>query len=173
MSETDETTDAAKASIRQADLDDAPVLWGLVHADGVLDENSPYAYCLLASHFRDTCLVAEVGDRVVGFVAAIVPPRQPDSRFVWQIGVAPEGRGQGLASRLLDALVSGPLATGRPAYVEATVTPSNAASRALFRSLARRHGVPCEVAPWLGREHFPEGAHEPEDRFRIGPFAPS
>jgi L-2,4-diaminobutyric acid acetyltransferase len=54
-------------------------------------------------------------------------------------------------------------------YLEASVSPDNRASRALFRSLAERHQVPCQVGPYLSAEHFPE-KHPREDLLRIGPF---
>ena len=159
-------------NLRPASVDDAAAIWRHVAGSPVLDTNSPYAYLLLCDLFRDTCVVAERTGDIVGFVAAVRPPRRPDTVFVWQIGVAEAERGSGLGGRLLDALLGLAGCTG-VRYLEATVTPSNDASQALFRSLARRRRVDCEVRSHYPEELFPRqpgASHEAEDLFRIGPF---
>lgn len=153
-------------SLRPATPRDAAAMWSIA-GDSVLEQNTAYAYVLFASHFQDTCVVAESGGEIVGFVVAYRPPRTPDRVFVWQVGVRESARGAGIASKLLDQLV----AQLRPPvlYLEATVTPSNAASRRLFESFARRHDARCGVLPGFAPELFPE-THDPEDLFRIGPL---
>lgn len=146
------------------------IVW-LVRESGALDLNSEYAYLLLCHHFSDTCLVAKVDGRIIGFALAYIPPRQPGTLFVWQIGVSAAARGQGLASRMLDELLDR-TATAGVRSLQATVTPSNAASRRLFESLARRRGVECEVTPLFAKDLFsPEGTHEAEELFHVGPRA--
>lgn len=140
----------------------------LVSDGGVLELNTAYAYVLLCDHFRETTLVATMGDEVVGFVAAYKPPTHPDAVFVWQVGVAPPARGKGLASRLLDTLLEQP-ACREVRFLEATVEPENAPSRNLFESLGRRRGVPCEWSDGYPAELFGQG-HAPEPLIRIGPF---
>lgn len=54
--------------------------------------------------------------------------------------------------------------------VETTVTPDNTASNRLFTSYAERHDVGLEREVLFGGEMFPEGAHQPEVLYRIGPF---
>jgi len=101
------------------------------------------------------------------------PPATPDVYFLWQVGVAPESRGQGLAGRSVIALLRR-LEPEGVRFLEATVTPSNEASAALFRGVARRLGAPCEERPLFGRELFPaEDDHEEEILFRIGPWPAS
>lgn len=149
---------------RLARLEDGPALWALAKANG-LDENSPYAYLLWAEYFRETTVVATDGDDApVGFVTAFRRPDEHDAVFVWQIGVDASHRRRGIAGRLLDELFE---RTGMTA-LEATVTPSNAASETLFRRFGDRHGLPVAVEPLFGEELFPPG-HEAELRFRIGP----
>jgi L-2,4-diaminobutyric acid acetyltransferase len=141
----------------------------VVRRSGTLDVNSPYAYLLLTSHFADTSVVAERAGDVVGFVAAYRPPSRPQSLFVWQVAVDAAARGHGLGTRLLD----GALATEAAAecrYLEATVTPSNVSSWALFRGVARRHGVPCREETGFVAALFPDGGHEDEILVRIGPL---
>lgn len=167
--QSDTGTGKDTVSIRPATPSDGAEMWRLVKEGVGLDENSSYAYLLLCKLFSATCLAARRRGELVGFVIGFRPPERPQAVFVWQIGVAPQCRGQGLASRLLDALVERP-SCADVRYLEASVTPDNTASRALFQGFARRHGVACEVSPFLDAELFPDG-HEAEELFTIGPLA--
>ena len=164
-------TSSAQLILRRPNIDDAAAIWQLVRA-GDLDDNSCYAYLLLCDHFADTCLVAAVNQEICGFVAAYRPPIRPNVVFVWQIGVAAAARRQGVAKRLLHALVSLP-ACREVRFLEATVTPSNAASRRLFQSLATDLGVPCHIEQGFAAKMLGCEDHEQEELFRIGPFADS
>ncbi len=145
---------------------DGAGLWAMA-GDAGLDLNSPYAYVMWADHFASSSLVATDGDgQLGGFVIAFRSPAKPEVVFVWQIAVARAMRGRGLASLLLDELV----ARLGASVLEATVTPSNQASIALFTSFAARHGVAAELAVAYPAELFP-AAHEEEVRYRIGPLA--
>lgn len=150
-----------------------------------LDKNSAYAYLLFATHFAHESIVArrtDTGD-MVGFVMSYRPPTHADTIFVWQIGVDPSAHGQGLGSRMLDALADRVQASTKHegagaavCFMEATVTPGNAASRNLFTSFARRRGAELVLTePHFSADDFPgadtgHDAHEAEDLFRIGPF---
>lgn len=159
------------AELRVPELHDASKIVRLVRESGALDLNSDYAYLLMCHHFSDTCLVAEIDDRIVGFTLGYRPPGRTDTLFIWQIGVCATARGAGLGGRMLDELLRRQLASG-VRFVEATVTPSNAASQALFESLARRCGVACEVTSLFSSEMFSTaGAHEAEQLYRIGPLS--
>ena len=158
--------------LRAPTVDDGAALWALARDVG-LDRNSPYAYVMWADHFAGTSVVARrdggagdgVDGPVVGFVLGFAVPERPDATFVWQVGVADGARGGGVAGRMLDAL----LARTGARWLEATVTPGNAASAALFAGTARRHGVGLAVADAYPASLFPI-VHEPEARFRLGPF---
>ena len=155
--------------IRPLTPSDGAEIWRMVEEISALEANSAYCYVLFSSYFGDTCLIAEDDNgRALGFVVGFRPPRQGDTVFVWQVGVLRAARGLGLGRRLLSALVEHTAALG-VRYLEATVTPDNQASRALFRSLARELDTECSVSPFMGAELFP-GEHEPEELFRIGPF---
>ena len=94
---------------------DGREIWALVRRVG-LDLNSPYAYVLWGDHFADTSVVAVRDDQVVGFAMGFRTPADPDTLFIWQIGVDEGARGSGLASRMLDELVerTGVAVTRRP-----------------------------------------------------------
>ncbi len=140
--------------------------------DAGLDLNSPYAYVMWADHFASSSVVATDADgQLGGFVIGFRPPAKPEVVFVWQIAVARAMRGRGLGSLLLDELV----ARSGADVLEATVTPSNQASIALFTSFAARHGVAAELAVAYPADLFPpagggRAAHEEEVRYRIGPL---
>ncbi len=136
-------------------------MWTLAGRAG-LDLNSPYAYVMWADHHASTSLVAEVGGEVVGFVMGFRVPSAHDTVFVWQIAVDERQRGSGIGGRLLDELVR---RTGASA-IEATVTPNNQASAAMFRGLGARHGNDVEESVAYEEHLFPDG-HEAEIRFRI------
>lgn len=158
--------------IRSPTINDATQIWRLVSDSGVLDPNSAYLYLLLCRDFSDTCLVAYQGDVLVGFVTGYRLPRDSSVLFVWQVGVAQNAQRQGIASCLLNELVerSDPATLSA---IQATISPSNNASRSLFESLARERDIPFIDLPNEGfrESDFPPGDHEDEPRIQIGPFA--
>lgn len=152
--------------LRHPTVAHAAPIHALVEATGVLDVNSVYAYLAVCSHHGRTSVVAEADDRLVGFVTGYRIPDRPDTLFVWQVGVDEAARGRGLATRMLQWL----LETTGARFIETTITPSNIASRRLFRGLAAAHGADCEVTEGFSSTLFPQPAHEPEELHRLGPF---
>ena len=140
---------------------DGPAICALARRSG-LDENSPYAYVMWGEYHAATSVVAEVDGSIVAFTIGFRVPERDDTVFVWQIAVDGDQRGTGLGGRMLDELVA---RTGAAA-IEATVTPDNVASAALFRGLGARQGTTVTTEPVFGEELFPPG-HDAEIRFRI------
>ncbi|WP_348762333.1 diaminobutyrate acetyltransferase [uncultured Salinisphaera sp.] len=148
----------------------------LVHQLGVLDINSAYAYMLIGEHHAGTSVVAEIDGELVGFISAYLLPADPETVFVWQVGVAKAGRGKGLATRMLVEILKRP-ACADVRYLDTTIGPTNEPSQALFRGLARRLDTGMEENELFSAELFdafdegePHDPHEPEILFRIGPF---
>lgn len=157
-------------TFRQPEKADGAAMYELVEETGVLDVNSAYSYLMLGEYFADTCVVAERGGRIVGFVSGFVPPERPDTVFVWQVGVAASEKGKGLAKRLIRQLLKRE-ACADVHYLESTVTPSNVPSTRLFRSIARELHTSCVIDSGFHESLFPgTGDHETERLFRIGPF---
>ncbi|HEM45854.1 MAG TPA: diaminobutyrate acetyltransferase, partial [Alphaproteobacteria bacterium] len=121
---------------------DGVAIWRLARDTGVLDVNSPYYYLAFCTRFARSSIVAEEDGRVLGFVTGLLDP-DPGTLFVWQVGVDASARGRGIASRMLDALL-GSEGCRDVRRLDTTVTPSNQASMALFRALARRWGADVE-----------------------------
>lgn len=149
---------------------DGPCMHALVERCKPLDVNSLYCYLILCEHFSSTCVVTEVDGEIAAMMTAYIPPERPDTLFVWQIAVDASLRGRGVAKKQFAHLLERECLAGIR-YIEATVNPSNDASRGLFHSLAASYD--CEVTE---NELFPasmfgEGDHEQENLLRVGPVS--
>jgi L-2,4-diaminobutyric acid acetyltransferase len=169
MTRTEQKSAAVAVACRKPTLADAAAIHALVAASKPLDLNSPYAYMLLATHFGDTCAVAERGGELLGFVSGYLKPADPAVLFIWQVAVSDKARGQGVGKRLLREVLSRPICFP-VRHLETTVTPSNQASRALFASLARDHGASCAESILFRSDDFGPERHEEEKLLRIGPL---
>jgi L-2,4-diaminobutyric acid acetyltransferase len=128
-----------------------------------------YCNLLQCTHFRDTCICAKSDSNLVGFVSGYLLPALPETLFIWQVVVAEEARGQGLAGRMLTALLDRPACRDID-FLETTITPENKASQALFTKLAQTLAADIQVMPGFDKtEHF-HGEHESEELWRIGPI---
>jgi L-2,4-diaminobutyric acid acetyltransferase len=144
---------------------DGVACWRLAVASGVLDANSRYAYVLWFRDFAATSVVARSDGDVVGFVTGYRRPDEPSTLMVWQVAVAEAAQGQGVAAAMLDALCDRVPGVD---HLEATVTPSNTGSIALFTRFAQRRAAQLSRRELFGTAELGEG-HEPEVLFRIGP----
>lgn len=156
--------------LRPPQASDGPAIWQLVRKAGMLDLNSAYAYLLLGEHFSETSVVAEKDGEILGFISAYIPPQTPDSIFIWQVGVDANMRKQGLALKMLLAILRRD-ACRNIRVLNTTITPSNKASRALFTALAGTvDGTLQEQPAYFRHEWFPEEGHEAESLFSISPI---
>lgn len=155
--------------MRKPRAEDGAQITALIAAAPPLDRNSAYCNLLQCTDFADTCVVAERGGRIVGWVSGYRPPATPDAMFVWQVAVDSSARGEGLAARMLDALIARPAAAGATSLIT-TITEANAGSWALFAAFARRHGATLTKAPRFERDAHLGGTHDTEWEARIGPL---
>lgn len=157
--------------LRPSRADDGAPVAALVKATGVLDVNSTYAYCAVLEHFSATCVVAELDGALVGFVTGYRMPAEPDTLFVWQVGVAEAARGRGLATRMLLDLLD--RAGNRDlTHIHTTIAPDNAASQRLFQALAEKLETGLTVGTGFTGTQL-GGGHPDEPLYRIGPFSRS
>ncbi|MBL1086402.1 diaminobutyrate acetyltransferase [Streptomyces actinomycinicus] len=153
---------------------DGAALWRLARDSKTLDLNSSYSYLLWCRDFAGTSAVARGADgEPVGFVTGYVRPDRPHTLLVWQVAVDSAHRGHGIAAALLDELTARLTAERGITEVETTITPGNTASERLFTSFAARHGARVEREVLFGADLFPDGPHDPEVLFRIGPLTDS
>ncbi len=164
-------TEATRVAYRKPTLVDAAAIHALINECKPLDLNSPYAYLLLCTHFADTCAVAERDGDLLGFVSGYRKPADGSVLFIWQVAVSPRGRGQGVGQGLLGEVLARPKQAAVK-HLEATISPSNRASWALFESFAKKRGAPCASKTLFREEDFGGLAHEEEQLVRIGPFEP-
>ena len=164
---------AAQADLRidLPSVADGPAIWRIAKESGTLDLNSSYSYLLWCRDFAATSAVARTEDgEPVGFVTGYVRPDAPHTLLVWQVAVDAAHRGRGLAAALLDGLTARLAADRALTTVETTVTPGNTASERLFTSYAARHGAAVTRGVLFGAGLFPDGPHDPEVLYRIGPL---
>lgn len=157
-------------TLRTPRTSDGTAVWSFIRDVGNLDLNSAYCYLMLCDYFKDTCLIAEADGELIGFVSAFRAPDKPSTLFIWQVAVAASERGKGLSKTLLDELISrGDVEENL--YIEATISPSNVASKALFSGIAKRYEAELGISSGYSAEWFPAGsAHEDELLFRVGPI---
>ncbi|WP_209426418.1 diaminobutyrate acetyltransferase [Pararhodobacter sp. SW119] len=155
-------TPASKApSFRKPAPEDGSNVWALIRACEPLDDNSMYCNLIQCDHFADTCILAELDGVPVGWVSGYLLPDAPDTLFVWQVAVAKEARGLGLASQMLDRLLSREDMAG-VLHLKTTITRDNKASWALFGSLAERHGGKLTDEPHYRKDDHFDGEHATE-----------
>lgn len=156
-------------TLRPLDAEDAASLNRLVKQSHPLDTNSTYCNLLQCTHFQDTSVAAVLNGKLVGFVTGYIPPREPDTLFIWQIAVDESCRGTGLARKMMNWLI------GRPNLksinrLSATVTPDNHPSRSLFESLASHWNATVNHRLLFQSDAHFAGAHEDEYELRIAPL---
>lgn len=148
---------------------DAQIIRQLIKESPPLDLNSLYCYLIVCTHFADTSIIAEDHSGVCGFISGYVPPGRDNTLFVWQVVVNKKNRGQGIAKAMLLSLLRRLYKTPLR-YMETTVNPSNAASRALFYSIAKCLNTYCLESVLFSEKDFGDQVHEDEILYRIGAF---
>ena len=169
------TASSLKIELKQPDAADGSALFQLIERCPPLDPNSRYCNLLQCSHFAETAVLAWQTDakgnrRLVGSITAYIPPQQPEVLFVWQVAVAEEGRGRGLAKSMLFHLLDRPSCQSTR-FIETTITLDNQASWGLFRGVARDLKCGCEESVYFDQEQHFGGCHATEFLCRIGPFS--
>lgn len=158
-----------KLSLRHPRATDGHPLNQLVAACPPLDTNSVYCNLLQCQHFADTSVAGLVDNRLVGFISAYLLPDDPETLFIWQVAVDADYRGQGLAKRMLNWLVT-QQGTASARQLITSITPDNLGSWKLFESLARDwHARPVKKMLFEREQHF-AGQHDDEYLLRIAPL---
>lgn len=156
--------------LQKPESTDGARIYELVKACPPLDVNSMYCNLIQATHFRDSCAIAQSDSgELLGFVTGHRPPSEPDSYFVWQVATSEAARGLGLAKSLIKSVLDRPEHSGVE-YLLATVTPDNVPSRSMFQSLADGWGVALVEEPFFEKDTHFMGQHDSEVLIRIGPF---
>lgn len=152
--------------------EDGMSVFNLVANCPPLDTNSVYCNLLQCSHFSDTSIAADMDGTLVGFVSGYFIPQKPNTLFVWQVAVADEARGKGLASKMILGILNRPICKD-VTHIETTITENNVASWSLFRGVAEKLATGLEVSEMFSKDKHFLGAHDTEKLVRIGPISPS
>ncbi len=155
--------------LRRPSPEDGVALNNLVALCPPLDPNSIYCNLLQCSHFAGTSIAAEMWGKLAGFVSGYLIPGRNNTLFVWQVAVGEQARGKGLATLMIDLILRGD-ACEQVKYLETTITESNEASWALFRSIARKRHARFETEVLFESEAHFQQKHDSEVLVRIGPF---
>ncbi len=155
--------------IRKPKIEDGNLIYHLVQKCQPLDINSLYSYLIICAHFDQTSVLAEINNEIVGYISAYINPKQNETLFVWQVAVSPNMRGKGLATKMINDILK--REDIQPInFIETTVTPSNQASKSLFKKIASQLDTNLEKFPFFTSDLFGESNHEEELLFRIGPL---
>lgn len=161
-----------KVIFKQPTLEDGMAVFRLIQSCPPLDTNSSYCNLLQASHFADTSIAAEIDGELVGFISGYILPARPNTLFVWQVAVAEQARGLGLASRMLQGIL-GRSQCKDVSYLETTITEDNLASWALFKNLAKKISADFQSSEWMDKTTHFDDQHDSEALVRIGPITHS
>lgn len=145
--------------LRHPVLEDGTAVFDLVDACKPLDLNSHYLYLLQCSHFAPTCVVATLHGEVLAWVSGYIPPKQTDTFFVWQVAVGEKARGLGLGKKLITWVLAQQKGIQK---IHTSITPDNAASWGLFKSLARDWGSDLTSRDWFDKQSHFGGRHNTE-----------
>lgn len=151
---------------------DGPAITALIARSPPLDVNSAYCNLLQCTDFADTCVVAERDGAIVGWISGYRAPAEPTRLFIWQVSVAPEARGRGLAMRMLGDIVARDACRGVD-RLTTTITADNSASLALFHRFASDRGATLHRQPHFDRARHFGGAHATEHLVTIAPLKPT
>lgn len=155
--------------LRKPQPRDGARVWQLIRDCPPLDRNSMYCNVLQCTDFADTCIVAELESRVVGWISGYRPPDDDATLFIWQVAVHERARGIGLAKEMLNGLLQRSDCED-VGYLKTTITEDNAPSRALFRSFADQWDAPLEESAGFDEELHFHGQHDSERLITIGPI---
>jgi len=147
-------------------LEEGMAIYQLVKNCPPLDLNSSYLYFLQASHFAQTCIVAKLNNKIVGWVSGYCLPEDREHFFVWQVAVDASVRGQGLAKQMLVNLLQRPN-LAHIQKISTTISPSNLASQALFKSASQQLNATLSCTEFINEAHFQGECHEAEELYTL------
>lgn len=123
---------------------DAPLVQELVRICPPLEVHTAFTYWVLCRYQIGYGVVAEdASGSIVGVVTGIASASDPEVVYLWQIGVAPDRRRNGLGRKLLTRWCLQLQDAGR-SRLEVSIAPGNGPSRRLFGWLAREQDSALE-----------------------------
>ncbi|AXH15230.1 diaminobutyrate acetyltransferase [Malaciobacter mytili] len=155
-------------NIEQPTKKHAKEIFKLVNRCKPLDINSEYLYLLQTTYFKDTCSVALMENKAIGFISGYLVPNKKDTLFIWQVAVDEIARGEGLAKKLLLEILQRDNLQ-EVEYIHTTISPSNIPSQKFFEKFASDLNTTIKKSILFDKDDFNNG-HEQEVLYEIGPF---
>jgi phosphoribosylamine--glycine ligase len=130
-----------------------------------LENYAEHVYKILLRYFGNSCFIAEMRNRIVGFVLGLISQTHwQRTYFLWQIGVSPFMQGTGLGKRLLKEAEKQVTGLGCQ-RIELTIDPENIHSQKLFAemgygNISRKEGETVEVMGHIAvKDYYKPGRH--------------
>ena len=164
-------TTESPITFRTPSSEDGMEVWDLIRKAGPLDENSVYCNLIQCDHFAETCVIAELDGKIVGWISAFIPPDTPDTLFVWQVAVGEAARGRGVAKKMLTELFAREICAD-VTNLKTTITGDNDASWALFNSFADSMDAELDFEAHYERDTHFAGRHDTEYMVTIEDISP-
>jgi phosphoribosylamine--glycine ligase len=130
-----------------------------------LENYAEHVYKILLRYCGNSCFIAEVRNRIVGFVLGLISRTHSQrTYFLWQIGVSPSMQRTGLGKRLLKEVEKQVTALGCQ-RIELTIDPENIHSQKLFAdmgygNISHKEGETVEVMGHIAvKDYYKPGRH--------------
>jgi L-2,4-diaminobutyric acid acetyltransferase len=135
--------------IRRAREEEFLDVYRFICSCGVLETYGEHFYRIVIRYFSSTCYVAERDGEIVGLMWGFITQEDSNTFFLWQIGVDPATRGEGIGGLILEEAEEDLAARGCK-RIELTIDPTNYPSQRMFekrgyRNISADHGKTIEV----------------------------
>ncbi|WP_461206214.1 GNAT family N-acetyltransferase [Clostridium sp. DL1XJH146] len=115
---------------------DGAKLRGLAQKCYSLDIHTQYTYWVMTNYFSKSTFIAKRGTEEIGYIMALY---NEEKFFIWQIGILPQYRKQGISYRLIEEAVSVAKSKGFD-IVEVTIAEENKSSFNTFAKYTKYNG---------------------------------
>ena len=129
--------------IRQSQEQDTNAIYDLVPKLSPLTPHTRYTYWNLFRNFGDSCFIATNQEQPVGFITSHPTTTPSLEWFIWQAGILPEYRGNGLIDSLQDHVIDAARNSGAVA-LNTSIETDNPRSFGAFSRMAVRLGTTME-----------------------------
>ena len=159
----------SKLIFRQPNTKDGYEINQLIKNCSPLDQNSAYCNLLQCSHFSESCIIAEIDNKILGWISGYQIPNNQKQLFIWQVAVHPDARGLGVAKKMLENLLNRENLI-KINFLNTTITENNKASWSLFKGFALSKQTKLVKTPFFEKKIHFNNKHETEFLVSIGPF---
>ena len=129
--------------VRESQKQDVNPLFELVQELRPLTQHTPYTYWNLLNNFGNSCFIAIDNEQPIGFITSHPTTNPASEWFIWQAGILPDYRGQGLIDELQDKVIEVAKDYGAVA-MRTSIKVDNPRSLGAFTRMATRLGAPME-----------------------------